>query len=247
MNLSRKGILGSVLAVIFIVLCFTVTKSNAVEPGYYIKAGLGWSWAEDANFREDDPTSDPFLYITFPSAVGGDELDDIGDSPIISGGIGYRFNESFRTDITISHRWGFELDEADIAGTIYEADIESTAYMINGYYDIPVDMGRFRPFFGVGIGFARNKLDKLEWYDPTPASGKIPGGTNTDFAWQLMLGTVVEISERCGIEFGYRYHDAGEIEKDAGFGATGWYTGPATGDLRAHEAMIEFIYLFRSE
>ncbi len=244
MNLSGKKILGIAFAVIGIVLCLSVIKSNAVEPGFYIRAGGGWSWAKDADFREDDPNSNPFLFIVWPSAVGGDVLDDIGDSPIISGGVGYRFNESFRTDVTASYRWGFELDEMDIAGTLYQADIESTALMVNGYYDIPVDLGAFRPFVGAGIGMARNKLDDLAWADST-ASGSIPGGTETGFAWQLMLGSTVEISDRCAIEFGYRYYDAGEIKKDAGWDNTAsWYTGSATGDLQAHEAMIELTYFF---
>lgn len=244
MNFSGKKFLGIALAVIGVVLCLSAIESNAVEPGYYLRAGGGYSWSKDADFREDDPTSNPFLFIVWPSAVGGDVLDEIGDSPVISAGVGYRFNESFRTDITASYRWGFELDQMDIAGTLYQADIESTALMVNGYYDIPVDLGAFRPFVGVGIGMARNKLDDLAWYDVS-ASGSLPGGTETGFAWQLMLGAAVEISDRCAIEFGYRYYDAGEFKKDAGWDNTGmWYTGSATGDLQAHEAMIEFVYLF---
>lgn len=240
---SSKKLLGIALAVIGIVLCLSVNNSNAVEPGYYLRAGTGWSWAKDADFREDDPNSNPFLFIVYPAAVGGDVLDDIGDSPIIRAGVGYRFNESFRTDITASYRWGFELDDADIAGTAFQADIESTAFMVNGYYDIPVDLGALRPFVGVGIGMAKNKLDGLAWNDMI-ASGSIPGGSETGFAWQLMLGAAVEISDRIAMEFGYRYYDGGEFKKDAGWDNTvSWYTGSATGDLQAHEAMIEFIYL----
>ena len=244
MNLSGKRTLGIAFAVIGIVLCFSVIKANAVEPGFYLRVGVGYSWSKDADFREDDPASNPFLFIVWPSSVGGDVLDDIGDSPIISAGFGYRFNEIFRTDITASYRWGFELDEMDLAGTAYQADIESTALMVNGYYDIPVDLGSFKPFVGAGIGMARNKLDNLAWDDGI-ASGSLPGGTETGFAWQLMLGAAVQINDRYAIEFGYRYYDAGEIKKDAGWDNAGmWYTGSATGDLQAHEAMIEFTYLF---
>lgn len=228
-----------------IVLCFSVAQSIAVEPGFYLRAGGGWSWAKDAGFHEDDPNSNPFLYIVYPSSVGGDVLDEIGDSPIISAGVGYRFNESFRAELAASYRWGFELDDMDVAGTAYQADIESTALMVNGFYDIPVHLGALRPFVGAGIGMARNKLDDLAWAD-AGMSGTIPGGTETGFAWQLMLGSALELSDRFAVEFGYRYYDAGEIKKDAGWDNTGmlWYTGSGTGDLQAHEAFLELTYLF---
>ena len=248
MKLLGRGVLGIGLIVICFVLCFSVIKTYAVEPGFYLRAGGGYSWSRDADFSEDNPAVDPFLYIVFPSAVGGDVLDDVGDSPILGGGFGYRFCESFRADFTVSTRWKYELDEWDKAGTKYEADLKSTAYMVNGYYDIPLDLGRFRPFIGAGIGVAKNKLDKLDWWDGPGSEGKIPGGTNRDFAWQLMAGTAIEISDRCAVEIGYRYYDAGEFEKDSGWDNTGtWYTGSADGDLRAHEAMLEFVFYFGGE
>ena len=244
MDAKGKEVLGIFLAVVCLLFSFSTVKSYAAEPGFYFRLGSGWSWGQDADFQEDDPTSNPFLYIVFPSAVGGDTLDEIGDSPVVTGGIGYRFCDYFRSDITLSYRWGYELDEWDLAGTSYEADLESKAIMLNGYVDIPLDLGRFRPFIGAGIGVARNKLDDLDWWDSTPASGSIPGGTNTDFAWQVMAGAAIELTDRWSMELGYRYHDAGEFEKDAGFGVTGWYTGSAAGELRAHEAMLEFVCVF---
>ncbi|GAX62735.1 opacity protein and related surface antigen [Candidatus Scalindua japonica] len=154
--------------------------------------------------------------------------------------MGYRFNKSFRTDFTISRRWDFELGEADAAGTFFEADIKSTAYMFNGYYDLPVKLARFRPFVGVGVGIAHNDLDDIDWIFP-PFSGEIPGGRETDFAWQVMAGTTFKVNDRFALDLGYRYYDAGDIVKDAGLDDTGlWLTGPAEGDMQSHEIFAEF-------
>jgi len=187
-----------------------------------------------------------FLFVNFPAAAPADcqdVLDELGSSAIIGAGVGYRYNAMFRTDLTVTYRGWYELDEADLAGTLYKADVSSLAIMVNGYYDLPVDLAQFKPFVGAGIGWARNKIDDIAWNDPTPASGVIPGGTDSGFAWQLMAGAIVPITDGWGLEVGYRYYDAGDLKKDAGPAISGgpFPTDSATGNMTAHEVTVAVI------
>jgi OOP family OmpA-OmpF porin len=75
--------------------------------------------------------------------------------------------------------------------------------MANAWYDFDMG-GRLKPYFGGGIGWARNK------FVPKPFSG---AATVEDegFAWQAGVGLNFEVSKDASVGLGYRYMDAGSL------------------------------------
>lgn len=226
------------------------TKEPAAPPpgsGPYVSVQAGWSFARQAEFRDDTAVSPTcFLAVNYPGVCGG-QLDGLGSSFILGAGVGYRFANGFRADVTYTRRGGYSLSGSDPEGTVFDPDVTSDAVMINGYYDLPIVWQRFRPYVGGGIGRSRNSLDPINWRDPT-SSGQIPGGRTTDTAWQITLGAVIGVGDRMWLDLSYRYADLGEIVKSAGPDLQGQFnpppngTGPATGKLRANEIFVNFRY-----
>lgn len=264
-----KGIInGSWPAILAISLLFLfpTDKANAFDSfddsfdsgagsGFYLRGDTGYSWSRNAGFRQDyvpNNLLECFLYTNYPPAGPADcmdVLDNAGNSAIVGGGIGYRFNQNLRTDITYSYRGWYKLNEADLAGTMYTADITSSIFMLNGYYDIHLDgtnpyYGEMPivPFFGAGVGYAHNKLGNIGWDDGV-GRGVIPGGTWNGFAWQLMAGLTIPFMNGWYAELGYRYLDAGRIKKAQGNQISGpaWFTVPATGKLKSNEVTFSII------
>jgi opacity protein-like surface antigen len=112
--------------------------------------------------------------------------------------------------------------------------------MANGYWDFTVPWP-VKPYVGVGLGWASNKVDDVEGNDGGFIF-KVPGGTKSDVAWALMAGVSWPINPTLTLDIGYRYSDLGKIETDSGnitFGGVpvGTYSG-ASGKLQAHKLMI---------
>ena len=185
-----------------------------------MRLDTGWGFAADAGIGDFD----------------GAKADDIGNLPLFGLGVGYRINPMFRSDLTFTYRGGYGID-GTVGGNRAEGDITSYATMLNGYFDILVDLCRFKSYVGVGIGWAHNKTDTLK--DLT--AGDSASGTSTDnLAWQAMLGTGVTLTERLSLDIGYRYFDGGEIKWPAN--ASG-FTG-VKGDLKSHEVALGLRYGF---
>ncbi len=193
----------------------------------YVRLDTGWGFAANAGIKQ---------------AGGTDTIDDIGNSPLLGLGVGYRINPMFRTDLTFTYRGGFAIDDK-VNGTAYDGDIDSYATMLNGYFDVPVDLGRFKPYVGFGIGWAHNKQDAQ---GATVAGVKetAPDGTANSFAWQAMLGTGFAITENLSLDAGYRYFDGGRLKWDAGKTSAGNDFNGAKGDLKSHEITLGLRYGF---
>ena len=211
--------------------------------GFYIRTDTGWSTTEHANFKQDNPNnlSECFIFDANGTTCQS-HLNHLGTSPVVGAGFGYQYGTGWRTDVTITYRPSYNLHQTDPAGTAYDSDVKSLAVMINGFYDIPLGMGPLRPFIGAGIGFTNNKLSDISWDDcPSPGicQGKIPGGSETSFAWQAMLGAAFNLTDSVIVEMGYRYFDAGEFVKSRGNSVSwGGITDSARGDITAHEIMV---------
>jgi opacity protein-like surface antigen len=96
---------------------------------------------------------------------------------------------------------------------------------------------------GAGIGFALNKTGEVELSSSLApgAPTTLPGGSNTEFAWQAMAGVSVGLTRTMTLELGYRYVDLGAIEFDQGnqiqFGLPAGTTLGMNGNLSAHEVI----------
>ena len=209
------------------------------ETGPYVRAEAGSSMPRDANVRDDNPNSAECVMQPAGAGPCSGALNDLGRGRTLGIGVGYRFTEAFRGDLSYNRRSGYNLKGSDAGGTFFDPDVTSDTVMVNGYYDLPLVMNSVRPFIGGGIGRSRNEMDAIHWNDPGCCMGTLTGGKSNDTAWQLTLGADIVLAKSWMLEIFYRYADLGEIRKDRGPDQAGTFgtgvTGSMTGKLRADE------------
>jgi opacity protein-like surface antigen len=121
--------------------------------GLYLRADAGWS---------------------FLNWSGG--ADDNG--PLISGGVGYKWSEMLRTDLTVD--WAGKYDIAP--GT----KLSSTTILGNAYLDLNNDSA-FTPYVGLGAGYSFVK------------------GRDNGVALAGTAGVAVDLTQNIALDVGYRY------------------------------------------
>lgn len=168
-------------------------------------------------------------YVLLDSGVSLSSAHDVGTAALVEGGVGYRFNSHLRSDVTMGYRSGFAFKSNSYTDsgnaeslTTDKANIDSLALMANVYYDI-AKWNRFTPYIGGGLGFAYNETSPTTLYASGGSVGQSRSATNTDLAWQLSLGTSIDIFKNVSAQVGYRYIDLGQAKT----GAQDFTTGPS--------------------
>jgi len=208
----------------------------------YWRLDLGWSKTNDAEFKDKNFAADVVICGDLACNTPG-KLNDVGDSYVLGGGIGYRFSPNVRGDVTLGYRGDYSLTGTDGGGAQFKSDITSMVVMANGYYDFSA--GGVRPYIGAGIGWAQNEMDPVVQTFPG-GSITTPGGKKSGTAFALMAGVGIPVSGWV-LDIGYRYIDLGKIESGSGT-ASATFTGVpgaipfpysgAEGKLTAHEITV---------
>jgi opacity protein-like surface antigen len=228
-------------------------------PAVGAELGTGWYLRGDLGYVDYDKIQDaPYGIPGLPPL----ENEKLAKTWSIGGGVGYKFNNWFRTDVTVDWR-----DDARFRATSsrtnyiegYSVDrglLETATFLLNGYVDLGLWAG-VTPYVGAGIGVAQNRLADYsgQVYCLTPRCGSgdpfanfplgpqtpdlIPSKTRYNLAWALMAGAAVDVGGGVKVDVGYRYVRFGEArtELDA-FGV-----GTKIKDLDAHEARIGVRYM----
>ncbi len=115
--------------------------------------------------------------VGFFDGQGGDEALTIG------GGLGYRWSEMFRTDVTLDYTGEYDLNN--------NVDAEAWTLLANGYIDFNVS-DFMTPYVGVGVG-----------YGDVDRSGG--AGDDDGFAYAFHAGVAFDITQQTQIDVGYRY------------------------------------------
>jgi len=181
--------------------------------GWYLRGDIGWSnQAVGSLYNAQYAAADSVTNISKNFEIGG----------IFGGGIGYQFNDWFRTDLTGEYRGASTFHGLDVytdAGATpstgtdeYTAVKTEWLFLANAY----VDLGNWRgitPFVGGGIGASRNTISGMTDVN-TPAGGVAYGNTASlwSFAWALTAGLGYQISPNTTIEVAYRYLDLGKAQ-----------------------------------
>ncbi len=126
--------------------------------------------------------------------------EDMDESWFAEAGVGCQVTPYFRADITVGYR-----DGAEMYTKFNDLDAEFTAYtgMVNLYWDI-ANFGGITPYVGVGAGLTLNELSNINL--PVGQSKN----TRTEFAYALMAGVSVAVSDNLSVDAGYRYIDLGQ-------------------------------------
>jgi opacity protein-like surface antigen len=186
--------------------------------GWYLRGDVGYTF---------DTSGDGEYWIYDDEFAGPNKIHydrfDLRWNHDVSVGVGYRFNDHLRGDITVGH-WGRDVD-----GRAYYNGINSWTYddsssmdvwemLVNAYLDIG-RYGRFTPYIGAGAGVAFVDYGRLT-NDATCAcggsfTGYHDGLSSTRATWALMAGTAIDITESFKVDVGYRFS---RIEGGRAFG-----------------------------
>jgi opacity protein-like surface antigen len=198
--------------------------------GWYLRGDIGFSNQRVNNIRKNDPVA----YSQISSLRETNTFDSGG---IFDVGVGYRFNNWFRTDVTAQYRGnanfkGTDVFNASAFGVAYNGQDNYSAsksellFLANAY----VDLGTWwciTPFVGAGIGtsrvtisgFSDNGVNNLQQPaapalpfaggPPVASAATAASGSQWNFAWALHAGLAYQISPNVTLELAYSYVDLG--------------------------------------
>ncbi|EGL66680.1 outer surface protein [Agrobacterium sp. ATCC 31749] len=221
----------------------TVTQAS----GWYLRGDVGYSFNKlrGAHYYQGGPGG----YLQdFETAK-------IKDSYNIGAGVGYQFNNYFRSDVTFDY-----MGKSDFRGSTrgycgngaecVSTDLSSLrAYtlMANAYVDLGT-YGRVTPYVGGGVGASYVKWDKLRntscatdgsgYCDETTEHG---GRGKWRFAYALMAGASIDVTCNLKADIGYRYRhiNKGDMFAYENNGGPGRDKG-----LYSHEVRLGGRYVF---
>jgi opacity protein-like surface antigen len=219
---------------------------TAAKTGPYLKLETGASFGRSFDFRADDMGQT--ITRKLPSAA------------IVGGGVGWQITPALRTDLTLSYRFPKNWNGTDsVQSLTYDGKVSSLRGFANLYLDVAGltdGLGVFKPYLGAGIGFFRNKLADLTVTDTTvgalatnPANFDrytLNGSTRTNFAWQVMAGTGIAVTDAITVDLGYRYVDAGKAKSGVTLTGLGVTTtvDARNANVRTHELTLGLRYAF---
>lgn len=131
-------------------------------------------------------------------------------------GLGYQFNNKFRTDLTITQFKKFNYQASantEIRKSNITQSFNGTAAIVNAYYTEDKFSDIIRPFVGFGVGVASVKAGDVEQsISNSSRSIKInyPGSRKVNFAWNVNLGVSLIYTERINLDIFYRYMNLGK-------------------------------------
>ncbi len=143
-------------------------------------------------------------------------------SGFIDAGVGYRFNNYIRADVTGEYRTaahysaiesynqGYYNVPADGSRgyDTYSGSIRSVVGLLNGYVDVGTWYG-VTPFVGAGVGVANVAVRNVIDLSPYGGFGFAPDHSQTNFAFAFMAGLDFAVTPNLSLELGYRYLNLG--------------------------------------
>ena len=193
--------------------------TRVVIQGWYLRGDIGYS-----NQRVD--SLDNVLYDAVGVAFVDNISKDFDGGPTFGVGVGYKFNNWLRADLTGEYRSKTDFSGLDIISipgdpfplvpNNYDAKKSEWLMLANGYLDVGTWHG-ITPFVGAGVGVANVEISGFTDIGIGSISGgpAVAFGEDHDewnFAWALHAGLGFEVTEAFTVELAYRYLDLGDAE-----------------------------------
>lgn len=183
--------------------------AQSAAPSWYARVDGSWAFydVDDVSLLDHDNGTPPAGTPTVFSNLGS----DVDDGWSIGGGIGRKFGNGFRGDLTLEYRGSTDLNGSASASCcdLLETDtqFDGIVGLANLYYDFNRG-GRFVPYIGAGLGFAHLKTDggtlacsvaaapATSCTVPTTAFGDADYGASstTNFAVAAMAGLSLKLA-----------------------------------------------------
>lgn len=165
-------------------LFFMHSNVAAAQDGTYVAGSVGYTSADD-----------------FETDVGVEATIDNGYA--VTGAVGRSFG-LIRGEIEGSYRRS-NVGEARGLGLVVqgEGEVSALSAIANIYFDPSLKLGPVKPYIGGGVGVSRFRARNVEAVG-VPGASPV-SGSETGFAWQLMAGVGLAVSEQATVTAGYRY------------------------------------------
>ena len=177
--------------------------------GWYLRGDIGMSNQKLKRLE----------HVLFTTATDFVWLDKGGfdSAPLFGLGIGYKYNNWLRFDLTGEYRGKADfhaLDQFDNGGVTntndYTGSKSEWLFLANMYFDLGT-WKSITPFVGAGIGTTHNTISHFRDTNVIAGGGAYAGtGTKWDFAWALHAGLAYDVTQNFTIELAYRYLNLGD-------------------------------------
>jgi len=215
---------------VLLLICGVAVPAGAA--GWYVRGTVGFEWSLASDFSDrDSRATNPPAYFGTVSGSDGRQIGaygDFGRFPLAEAALGKQILPWLRSELALAWRPDMQYrGGANFAGVAGEQPVsaraDSVSGMVNLYLDIAglngVNLGRFQPYVGGGVGVAHNRLSEMTYRFPGNTKHKLtltPGGAKTDIAFMAAVGTGITLSKRIVLDISYRYTDLGRVETDPG-------------------------------
>jgi len=215
-----------------------------VAGGFYLRGDIGYKLYSDPSGSFNDPVIGDLRY----------ERESMDNAWMIGVGVGYQFNDYFRTDLTLDY-------ETRATATGYapcvgcatagqfskeQADIDVWTVMLNAYVDVGT-WNRITPYVGAGIGASYVNTSNKKSFNPDGSKPTYDGSHGEwNFAWALMAGAEYAITPNWSLDAGYRYKDLGDAKSIKLVNVGSDQTREEWDDLTAHEFRLGARYTFNT-
>ncbi len=159
------------------------------------------------------------------------ETNNFEDQAFVDFGVGYKFNNHFRADVTGEYRTAAHFGaiesynqgafnnppDASRGYDVYKGSISSAVGLVNGY----VDLGTWwclTPYVGAGIGITSNNVSSVTDLGAGAAAGGLgfsQSHSQISLAYAFMAGVGFAVTPNTKIELGYRYLNLGNASSGA--------------------------------
>jgi opacity protein-like surface antigen len=168
------------------------SAASAAEIGPYVGLGAGLHMAVGSAFESQTLSALPYATGTANYELGYG----------LAAAIGYRWSESVRLELELSHR-AAGLDDivtSDRGSEEASGRQSSVSAMVNVLFDVGVGQN-FYPYIGGGIGMANNSWSNVS----TPSSPPFFNDSDKRLQWQAILGLELPVGERMHWFVDYRF------------------------------------------
>jgi opacity protein-like surface antigen len=192
-----------------------------VSSGWYLRGDVGVGIQTFGDFPHSQ-TNSAFVWPASWAIV----QKDIQNTTIFGGGIGYEWNNWFRTDVTAEYRTkalfkatGSYTNFCAGGGTCFdvtEGNFSSAVFMANAYLDLGT-WWCLTPYIGAGIGSAYNRITGVQ-DNGINSDGSVGFGfttadaANWNLAWNAQAGLTYNVNNNFKVDFSARYLHLGSPE-----------------------------------
>lgn len=185
---------------------------------FYLQAMLDYNW-----FHYNQVHTASFFGPQNISALDA----SVGDQWGYGVGVGYRFNEYFRTAITAQARPDVKFSVTDDAPETARGHFDNYTYMLNGYLSNPrFSAFNFNPYIMAGVGVSHSKTTNIYW----PAAVQTEfGDKTTKLAWQAGIGALYALCDTWLIDVNYTFVSLGEVRNSGQYNVIAANNTPTSG------------------